>query len=96
MKRDFLRKRTVLAAIACTTFVSLALPSVEAATLDEYTLDNVVVTASKIEQNAFKAPANINVVTREMLEKNHYTNLTDVLRDVPGVTIQNYGNGGGN
>lgn len=37
MKRDFLRKRTILAAIACTTFVSLALPSVEAATLDEYT-----------------------------------------------------------
>ncbi|WP_455576970.1 TonB-dependent receptor plug domain-containing protein [Anaerosinus sp.] len=96
MKRDFLRKRTILAAIACTTFVSLALPSVEAATLDEYTLDNVVVTASKMEQSAFKAPANINVVTREMLEKNHYANLTDVLRDVPGVTIQNYGNGGGN
>lgn len=96
MKRDFLRKRTILAAIACTTFVSLALPSVEAATLDEYTLDNVIVTASKMEQSAFKAPANINVVTREMLEKNHYANLTDVLRDVPGVTIQNYGNGGGN
>lgn len=49
-----------------------------------------------MEQSAFKAPANINVVTREMLEKNHYANLTDVLRDVPGVTIQNYGNGGGN
>lgn len=96
MKKDFLRKRTVLAAIACSTFASLTLSSVEAADLDEYTLDNVVVTASKMEQSAFKTPANINVVTRDMLEKNHYANLTDALRDVPGVTIQNYGNGGGN
>ncbi len=98
MNKNFLRKRTIVAAIACTSFFSVALSNQAAlaAEMDEYDMDTVIVTASKMEESVFSTAANVSVITRETLEKNHYSNLTDALRDVPGITIQNYGNGGGN
>lgn len=60
----------------------------------EYFLDTMVVTATRTPVEAFRANANISVVTRETIEKNHYSNVQDALRDVPGVTIAGYGNTG--
>lgn len=51
----------------------------------------VVTTASGYEQNIIDAPASISVITSEELEKKSYTDITDVLKNVPGVFI----NGGG-
>lgn len=56
-------------------------------------LDNMVVTASGFEQQIANAPASISVVSREQLERGHYQNVTDALRDVPGVIVT--GGGGG-
>src|SRR5690606_36933280 len=49
------------------------------------TMGTVVVTASGFEQDIREAPASISVVTREQLERGAYKDLTDALRDVPGV-----------
>lgn len=49
------------------------------------TMDTVVVTASGFEQDIREAPASISVVTRKELERGAYRDLTDALRDVPGV-----------
>lgn len=57
-------------------------------------LDEMVVTATRTPVEQFKANANISVVTRENIEQNHYSNVQDALRDVPGVTIAGYGNTG--
>jgi len=87
-----------MVALACTTFLAVNSPSqvVQAEDVENsYDFDSVVVTANRLEEDAFSAKANISVITRKMLEANHYNNLTDALRDVPGITIQNYGNGGG-
>lgn len=65
-----------------------------AAATDGFQLNEVVVTATRSEEQAFKANANVSVVSKEKLEKHHYTNLQDALRDVPGVTIAGYGNTG--
>lgn len=54
---------------------------------DAVTLDTVVVTAAGFEQNIADAPATISVIPREVLEKGAYRDLTDALRDVPGVII---------
>ncbi len=54
---------------------------------DAVELGNVVVTASGFEQQIKQAPASISVVTREDLEKKSYRDVTDALRDVPGVVI---------
>ncbi len=51
------------------------------------TLQSVVVTASGFEQDIREAPASISVVTREELEQGAYRDLTDALRDVPGVIL---------
>jgi vitamin B12 transporter len=53
----------------------------------------VVVTANKTPTNVSEANANITVITRKEIETNHYQNLAEALRNVPGVIINNYGNG---
>lgn len=55
-----------------------------------YFLDEMVVTATRTPVEAFKANANISVITKDDIEKNHYSDLSDALRTVPGVYIGNY------
>ncbi|KAA8735237.1 TonB-dependent receptor [Acinetobacter qingfengensis] len=54
-------------------------------------LDAIVVTASGYEQTIADAPASITVIDREELDKRNYHDITDVLNDVPGVTITGSG-----
>nr|WP_295708450.1 ligand-gated channel protein [uncultured Halomonas sp.] len=56
-------------------------------------LDDMVVTASGFEQQITNAPASISVVSREQLERGYYQNVTDALRDVPGVIVTGGGAG---
>ncbi|MCT7514483.1 TonB-dependent receptor domain-containing protein [Aliarcobacter cryaerophilus] len=51
----------------------------------------VVTSATGFEQNIKDAPATISVITAEELEKKSYSDVTDALKNVPGV----YVNGGG-
>lgn len=50
-------------------------------------LDNIVVTASGFEQSVEDAPGSISVVPRAELEKRAYKDVTDALKDVPGVVV---------
>lgn len=50
-------------------------------------LDAVVITASGFEQAVEDAPASITVIPRAELEKRAYRDVTDALRDVPGVLV---------
>ncbi|PZO66806.1 MAG: TonB-dependent receptor [Paracoccus denitrificans] len=49
-------------------------------------LDTVVITAAGFEQLLKDAPASVTVVTADELEKGNATSLTDMLKDVQGVT----------
>lgn len=51
--------------------------------------DQMVVTASSVEQNLKDAPASISVITREDLQRKPVQNLKEVLKDVPGVQLTN-------
>ena len=51
-----------------------------------------VVTAAGYEQNIADAPASISVITREQLEKQSYSDVTDAVRNVPGVFVTGGGN----
>lgn len=98
MKRKFLKSKK-LAAILIPT-IALATSFTYANTafaeenskqeIDTYFFDEVVVTATRTPVNEFKANANINVITSEDIAKNHYTDLSEALRSIPGVTIANY------
>lgn len=50
-------------------------------------LKNTVVTASGFEQQIKNAPASISVITGEQLAKKSYRDVTDALKDVPGVVV---------
>ncbi|WP_277809928.1 ligand-gated channel protein [Chromohalobacter canadensis] len=60
---------------------------------DDVQLDDVVVTAAGYAQQVTQAPASISVVSREQLEKKAYRDITDALRDVPGVIVTGGGAG---
>lgn len=51
-------------------------------------LDVVTVTAGGYEQSVKDAPASISVITAEEIQKKSYTDVTDVLKNIPGVHIQ--------
>ncbi|WNL39803.1 ligand-gated channel protein [Halomonas sp. PAMB 3264] len=56
-------------------------------------LNNVVVTAAGFEQQITNAPASISVLSREDIERGHYQDVTDALRNVPGLIVTGGGAG---
>jgi len=85
------KRNTHWVATLCALGLGAALPQVSAQTVEDNapvtTLNSVVVTASGFEQDIIDAPASISVIPREKLEKGAYRDLTDALRDVPGVIM---------
>lgn len=50
-------------------------------------LEKIVITASGFEQDIKKAAASISVLTQEEINKKAYRDVTDALKDVPGVVV---------
>lgn len=72
--------------------------------LNDYTLDAMVVEADAVknkfgdtitEQSYYRTGGDVKVITREEIEKRHYTDLTEAIKRIPGVTFQNPGYRGG-
>ncbi len=72
--------------------------------LQSYTLDSIVVRAEQTinqfgdtvtEQSYYRTGGDVKVITREEIEKRHYTDLTEAIKRIPGVTFQNPGYRGG-
>src|SRR5690606_20919975 len=77
-----------VAVAVCALSASFLSSSVHAqATAPVTQRDNVVVTAAGFEQVVEDAPASITVSPREELERRAFKDVTDALRDVPGVVI---------
>ena len=75
-----------LAQVAATTATSNAEnPSSTAPVVTK--LDTIVVSASGFEQNIKKAPASISVLGQEQINKKAYRDVTDALKDIPGVVV---------
>jgi len=49
--------------------------------------EQVIVTASKAEQQLVNAPASVSVVAEEMIQNSPATNIGDLLRSVPGINV---------
>ncbi|WP_455266902.1 TonB-dependent receptor [Phascolarctobacterium sp.] len=72
--------------------------------LNDYTLDTMVVEADAIknkfgdtitEQSYYRTGGDVKVISREEIEKRHYTDVTEAIKRIPGVTFQNPGYRGG-
>ena len=55
--------------------------------LQGFNLDQIVVTAARVENKLIDTPANVAVVTAEDIEKRNYQSAADALKDVPGVIV---------
>lgn len=60
----------------------------------DFQLDQVVVTATRVEQDAASIPADITVITAQQIEQKGARDLADALEGVPGVNISRYGGPG--
>lgn len=84
------RLRSTLPLVAGTV---AAIVTTSALAQEKVKIEPIVVTASGHEQEVKDAPASISVITREELESQQYQNITDALRDVPGVIVTGGGSG---
>ena len=57
-------------------------------------LDPIVVTATRTVRNAMDTNANVEVLSGRTIETHHYSDLTEALRDVPGVSITRHSTAG--
>lgn len=58
--------------------------------LKSYNLDEVVITATKREENLTDANANISVITKDDIERMHYNTIEEALRTVTGIQFLDY------
>lgn len=87
MKKDNLKK-LVLATIAMGTMWSVPfVVSAEETDVQEFALDEVVVTANRMENKLVDTPANVSVVTAEEMERKNIQNAIEAVKNVPGVTV---------
>ena len=61
--------------------------------LQEFALDEYVVTAARTETKLVDTPANISVVDAKTIEERHYQDVSEVLKDVPGANVIDSGHG---
>lgn len=72
--------------------------------LNDYTLDTMVVEADAIknkfgdtitEQSYYRTGGDVKVITRQEIEKRHYTDVSEAIKRIPGVVFRNPGYRGG-
>ena len=61
--------------------------------LQEFALEDMVVTATRTESKVVDVPVNTTVISAEKIADRHYLDVADVLKDVPGATVMDTGVG---
>ena len=59
----------------------------------EFVLDEYVVTAARTETKLVDTPANVTVVDASKIEEGRYSDVSEVLKDVPGAVVMDDGTG---
>ena len=87
-------KNLLMARVICGTSGRLTAEA-NAAETQEFLLDELVVTATRLEQKVVDIPANVSLVTSDLIEKRNYQSVSEALEDVPGVIVKRSGFAGG-
>lgn len=61
--------------------------------LQEFALEDMVVTATRTESKMVDVPVNATVISAEKIADRHYLDVADALKDVPGATVIDSGEG---
>ena len=84
-------KGMLMAALICGSFSVLNVASAEE--MQTFEMDEFVVTAARTETRLVDTPANISVVGTQQIEERKYQDVSEVLKDVSGVTVLDIGVG---
>lgn len=82
---------SVMSGVAVAETVAEQETTVQSAQPEATKLETIVVTAGGYEQNIADAAATISVITEEEIAKKSYSDVTDALKNVPGVFVQGGG-----
>lgn len=91
-KVQSLRNAVVVSLLAGTTVVWGG-TAFAAEDLQEFALEDMVVTATRTESKMVDVPVNTTVISAEKIADRHYLDVADVLKDVPGATVMDTGVG---
>lgn len=83
--------RKIMAASLAVLSLSGGAFCVEASDMPVYTLEGVVVTASRVPEKKIDSNADVSVVTAKEIEEKHYDDVSEAVKHVPGVTISSQG-----
>lgn len=90
MKNVKALSNAVMMSVLMSTSVMWGGTALAAEEVPEFFLDTMVITATRTPVEAFKANANVSVITNKEIKERHYSDLSEALRMVPGVYIGNY------
>lgn len=90
-----MNKKIITASLAVLALTGGAF-SVSAEEMPVYSLDAIVVTANRTPEKQIDSNANVSVVTAKEIEQKHYDDVSEALKNVPGVNITNYSASGQN
>ena len=94
MKKSLLQTLVVTAILSGMNGVVSAGGGQDTSKLDEYTLDDVVVTAQRVETKDLDTPATTTVITAQQLKDSGAQTAFDALERIPGVNAYSYGPAG--
>ena len=69
-------------------------PGSTSTAIDEYALEDTVVTAERIPTSKMDTPANVTVITAQEIEDNHYQSVGEAIGHVNGVFVMGQGGNG--
>ena len=94
MKEFCLRFFTIVLGLGL-VFGGVPFTSAQESAADEFTLEEITVTAEKRVENLQKVSISVAVVKGEELMNQGATSITDILKDIPNVSTSDTGTGGG-
>lgn len=93
MKKVQSLRNAVMVSLLAGTTVVWGGTAFAAEDLQEFALDDMVVTATRTESKMVDVPVNTTVISAEKIADRHYLDVADVLKDVPGATVMDTGVG---
>ena len=93
MKKIQKLRNAVMVSLLASTTVVWGGTAFAAEDLQEFALDDMVVTATRTESKMVDVPVNTTVISAEKIADRHYLDVADVLKDVPGANVLDTGVG---
>lgn len=93
MKNFKALQNAVMLSVMAGSLLFTANSALAAEDLQEFAMDDFVVTASRTKTAIVDTPVNMSVIDAQTIESRHYTDIAEALKDVPGADVISEGTG---